>query len=247
MAALEARLIAGETDRFNEEFDAGRKKALLGLAEEFDALTNPLADLVDQIFENSRYDNTQHNAMLRGVHFTSAAQTGASVNAADDTVTLQVLDAKALDEEQDANATATSDSYFLQDLFKRGVFPEAHLVRPNLRWEFRFRLLRLLAHALVLMIFLWLVAGFYLSFGHNTHYLDVVKENTHALAARVTAFYKKPEPEGTCDASSASCSITSRALSMRLYLSESFMSREVHEDRALDTSSNLREGKRPRS
>ncbi|POH89032.1 type VI secretion system membrane subunit TssM [Ralstonia pickettii] len=197
MAALEARLIAGETDRFNEEFDAGRKKALLGLAEEFDALTNPLADLVDQIFENSRYDNTQHNAMLRGVHFTSAAQTGASVNAADDTVTLQVLDAKALDEEQDANATTSSGSYFLQDLFKRGVFPEAHLVRPNLRWEFRFRLMRLLAHALVLMIFLWLVAGFYLSFGHNTHYLDVVKEKTHALAARVTAFYKKPEPEGT--------------------------------------------------
>ncbi|MFS9598923.1 type VI secretion protein IcmF/TssM N-terminal domain-containing protein, partial [Klebsiella variicola] len=90
-------------------------------------------------------------AMLRGVHFTSAAQTGASVNAADDTVTLQVLDAKALDEEQDANATTSSGSYFLQDLFKRGVFPEAHLVRPNLRWEFRFRLMRLLAHALVLM------------------------------------------------------------------------------------------------
>ncbi|WP_431068223.1 type VI secretion system membrane subunit TssM [Ralstonia holmesii] len=197
MAALEARLIAGESDRFNEEFDAGRKKALVGLVEEFDALTNPLADLIDQIFAQSRYDSTQHNAMLRGVYFTSAAQTGASVNAADDTVTLQVLDAATLDEAQAFQASSSTDSYFLPDLFKRGVFPEAHLVRPNLRWEFRFRLMRLLAHAIVLVIFLWLVAGFYLSFGHNTHYLDVVQENAKALTAKVTSFYKKPEPEGT--------------------------------------------------
>lgn len=197
MAALEARLIAGETDRFNEEFDADRRKALLGLAEEFEALECPLSDLVDQIFVNSRYDNTQHNAMLRGVYFTSAAQTGESVMAADDTVTLRVLDAKTPDEELTSRTATGSESYFLQDLFQRGIFTESHLVRPNLRWEFRFRLMRLLAHAFVLVVFLWLVAGFYLSFGHNSNYIDVVQAKVKALAAQVTSFYKKPEPGAT--------------------------------------------------
>ncbi|MCL6650526.1 MAG: hypothetical protein K6U89_19690, partial [Chloroflexi bacterium] len=31
--------------------------------------------------------------------------------------------------------------FFLHDVFARIIIPEAHLVRPNLRWELRFRLL----------------------------------------------------------------------------------------------------------
>ncbi|CAJ0890733.1 hypothetical protein R77567_04212 [Ralstonia sp. LMG 32965] len=199
MAALEKRLVAGEADRFNEEFDAGRRKVLLGLVEEFDGLTEPLADLVEHIFADSRYDNTQNKAMLRGVYFTSAAQTGESVVAASDTVASQVLDGKTPSEAQSARSTVGSDSYFLSDLFKRGIFAESHLVRPNLRWEFRFRLMRLLAHTAVLAFVLWLVLGFYTSFGYNTNYLDVVQEKAKALTVKVTRFYKKPEADGVPD------------------------------------------------
>ncbi len=199
MAALENRLVAGETDRFNEEFDAGRRKILFGLAEEFDGLTEPLSALIEQIFADSRYDNTQNKTMLRGVYFTSAAQTGESVVAATDTVALQVLDGKTPSEATAARGTVGSDSYFLSDLFKRGIFAESHLVRPNLRWEFRFRLMRLLAHATVLAFVLWLVVGIYTSFGHNTDYLDVVQEKARALTAKVTGFYKKPEADGVPD------------------------------------------------
>lgn len=195
MAALCKRLVAGEVGRFNEEFDLNQRKALLGLIEEFDSLVDPLANLLEQIFADSRYDNTQYTAMLRGVYFTSAVQTGASVVAANDTVMLQVLDADSKNE-QVADRSAGFDSYFLPDLFKRGIFPESHLVRPNLRWEFRFRMLRLMAHATVLVLVLWLVAGLYTSFGHNTNYLDVVQQKAKALAAKVTDFYKKPEADG---------------------------------------------------
>ena len=199
MAALGECLVARETDRFNEEFDLNRRSALVGLYEEFDALADPLSDLVDQIFADSRYDNTQVKAMLRGVYFTSAAQTDESVVAANDALLLRVLDADALDKAQVSGRATGSDSYFLADLFKRGIFPESHLVRPNLRWEFRFRMLRLMAHALVLLLVLWLVAGLNSSFWHNAHYLDAVQEKAKALAAKVTDFYKKPGADGVPD------------------------------------------------
>ncbi|CAJ0701310.1 hypothetical protein LMG18102_03438 [Ralstonia mannitolilytica] len=199
MAALERRLVAGETDRFNEEFDAGRRKRLFGLVEEFDGLVEPLAEFVEQVFADSRYDSTQNTAMLRGVYFTSAAQTGESVVAASDTVALQVLGDKTPVEVHATQGAVGSDSYFLSDLFKHGIFAESHLVRPNLRWEFRFRLMRLLAHTLVLACIVWMVVGLYTSFDHNKNYLDVVEEKARTLTAKVTAFYKKPQADGVPD------------------------------------------------
>ncbi|MQR02093.1 type VI secretion system membrane subunit TssM [Glaciimonas soli] len=80
-------------------------------------------------------------------------------------------------------------SYFLTDLFAKVIIPEAHLVRPNLRWEFRFRLLRLFGHALVIAIALWWAGGILLSFDQNKAYLQSVTEKTGYLKQRVEKLF----------------------------------------------------------
>ncbi|MFK0380204.1 type VI secretion system membrane subunit TssM [Pandoraea sp. NPDC090278] len=196
MRELAARVEAGTDDRLLEEFDENRRRALFDLLNEFESLTEPLADLIDQIFVDSRYDDTEHSTMLRGVYFTSAAQTGDSVGAAKDTIQGHVRDAKSSSQTNLESGQAGSLSYFLPDLFTKRILSETHLVKPNLRWEFRFRLLRWIGHALWVVLFLWLAAGLYASFGRNSNYLEVVQQKAKALAAQVTSFYKKPEPAG---------------------------------------------------
>ncbi|WP_458766846.1 type VI secretion system membrane subunit TssM [Cupriavidus basilensis] len=210
MALLIDRLQGGLDARLYEEYAPDRRKALFALPQEFASLTEPIVDVLSQIFLGSRFDDTERAHMLRGVYFTSAAQTAATVVADHETVlrrfsrdhgeTMEAPEhllptGTQMASEEAVAQSMGSRSFFLQDVFKRIIVPEAHLVKPNLRWEFRFRLLRLLGHALALVIFLWLAGALYTSFGHNRSYLDVVQEKAKALAATVTAFYKKPQPD----------------------------------------------------
>lgn len=197
MRRLQARLLDGLDGRLYEEFDLGRRKSLYALSDELGSLTEPLVAMLELMFLDSRYDDTVRNSMLRGVYFTSAAQTGQAVVADGSTVIRQLQGAGRAGDEADSTVeekTAGNRSFFLQDVFQRVIVPEAHLVKPNLRWEFRFRLLRVLGHTLVAAFCLWLAGALFTSVGYNRSYVDVVQEKTKALAAMVTAFYQKAEP-----------------------------------------------------
>jgi len=207
MDLLAGRLRDGLNSRLYEEFDEARRKRLLVLRLEFASLAQPLLEMLEHVFLDSRFDDTERRHMLRGVYFTSATQTEQAVVGDYGTVFRRLERGEGgfhrLDEHPgigdgvavDPTKATGNRSFFLQEVFKRVIVPEAHLVKPNLRWEFRFRLLHLLGHALALVVFLWLAGALYTSFGHNRNYLDVVQEETKALAATVTAFYKKPQPD----------------------------------------------------
>ncbi|WP_407045290.1 type VI secretion protein IcmF/TssM N-terminal domain-containing protein, partial [Burkholderia pseudomallei] len=62
--------------RLQEEHDTQRRRRLAALPEEFLVLTRPPGEPIDRVFADSRYDDTQHPATLRGVHSTTAAHTG---------------------------------------------------------------------------------------------------------------------------------------------------------------------------
>ncbi|AOZ06174.1 type VI secretion system membrane subunit TssM [Cupriavidus malaysiensis] len=214
MELLIKRVRHGLDTRLEEECGKTPDKALFGLPEDMESLTGSLVDLLSQIFLGSRFDRTERTSMLRGVYFTSAAQSGARVIASHATVLEShdrdqaALDSGSGEGESEPYPTAASEaagvpslaavsgnrSYFLEDVFKQIIIPEAHLVKPNLRWEFRFRLLRRLGHALVVVVFLWLAAALCTSFGHNGSYVEVVRGRAKALAATVSEFYKKPQP-----------------------------------------------------
>ncbi|WP_444634937.1 type VI secretion system membrane subunit TssM [Cupriavidus oxalaticus] len=210
MALLVDRLQAGLDARLYEEYDPQRRKDLFALPQEFAGLAEPIVDMLAQVFLGSRFDDTESTHMLRGVYFTSAAQTSSTVVADHETVLrrLERNQADAMETVQGVADSAAAQltghrSYFLQDVFKRVIVPEAHLVQPNLRWEFRFRLLRLLGHTLAVVIFLWLAGALHASDGHNRAYLQAVRQKAGALAATVTAFYKAPQPGAMSEVLSA--------------------------------------------
>ncbi|MBO9647896.1 MAG: type VI secretion system membrane subunit TssM [Variovorax sp.] len=89
--------------------------------------------------------------------------------------------------------------FFLQDVLIKVIIPEAHLVRPNLRWEFRFRLLRLMGHALAVVMFLWLAGALTLSFGNNGKYLETVNQRVEALTTHVRTLFAAFKPDGVPD------------------------------------------------
>ncbi|MGF6346340.1 type VI secretion system membrane subunit TssM [Variovorax sp. W2I14] len=204
LALLNDRLADGLRARLNEEFDVERRKRLFALPKELAALAVPLVPMLDQIFLVSRFDRTQLHDTLRGVYFTSGAQSHAEVPADHQTLVQRLQRSLGLSPSSNLQAAGTSpeqgqQGFFLQDLLTKVIIPEAHLVRPNLRWEFRFRLLRLMGHALALVIFIWLAGALAVSFGNNRRYLDTVSQRTDVLAGQVSALLGSFKPSGVPD------------------------------------------------
>ncbi|CAN7759785.1 type VI secretion system membrane subunit TssM [Caballeronia sp. LjRoot34] len=199
LALLSKRLAEGVNTRLQDEYEAGNRRKLSALDQEFSALIGPLASLIESVFIGSRYDATQRDETLRGVYFVSAAQVGATLVAERQTIVQRLMSGLKGGSDNQISAPPRHLSYFLQDLLTKVIFPEAHLVRPNLRWEFRFRLLRLVGHALALLLFAWLASSVWISLGNNRAYLDAIERKTQALLAKVTQLYKAPKPEAVPD------------------------------------------------
>lgn len=201
LALLKDRLADGLRSRLNEEFDVERRKRLFALPQELAGLSARLVPMIDDIFLASRFDPTQSHDTLRGVYLTSGAQSDLDLPADPGTL-FQRLQRSLGTVPKEAAAAAQmrgQQGFFLQHVLTRVVIPEAHLVRPNLRWEFRFRLLRLAGHALCLVIFLWLAGALALSFGNNRQYLGTVGQRTDVLAGQVRALFASFKPAGVPD------------------------------------------------
>lgn len=198
---LEMRIDAGLNNRLLEEYENDRRKRLYALPQEFRSLSAALSDMLALVFLDSRYDDAQLQNTLRGVYFTSAEQTD-QVLAADRETILQrlkrqlgrMLGGDAGAQTRDSGAVSGSRGYFLRDVFQHVIVPEAHLVRPNVRWEVRFRLMRWAGHLLAVALLVWLASALTVSFDNNRGYLDAISEKTAALAARVNAYNKAPKP-----------------------------------------------------
>ena len=198
LGALESRLDSGLNERLMEEYENAARKRMAVFPQEFRSLSDALIPLLEQVFLDSRYDNTQLNATLRGVYLCSALQTGRVIAAAQNSVLARLR--KVLPHMAWAGGAPTGNQgYFLARLFQQLMVADAHLVRPNLRWQFRFRMIRLLSHALVLGVFAWLACALMVSHTLNQGWLATLNQKTDALAARVQAFYKSPSPAGIPD------------------------------------------------
>ncbi|QYD69435.1 type VI secretion system membrane subunit TssM [Paraburkholderia edwinii] len=200
LTQLAERISNGLNSRLDDEYDMARRQHLAALPEAFGALSVPLVELVSRLFGDSRYDVTQSNANLRGVYFTSAVQSGESITPEPLTVVQRLETALGQRIERKRTRVNSAHGYFLQDLFDKVILPEAHLVRPNLHWEYRSRALQLAGHALALLLFAWLAVSLYTSFHNNSDYLDTIHRKTSALAARVSRLYEAPKQEAVPEA-----------------------------------------------
>ena len=219
LTALKQVLDNGLLVRLQEGLDNDLRQSLYQLPQEFAGLIPRLTRFVDSVFQDSRYDNTELHNMLRGVYFTSAAQGNVREVSDKRTLWQRFLNAiNAKSEEVNdsepnsvmstqSQSTSTKESneqgvgqssrkailgnrsYFLRDLFTKIIVPEAHLARPNLIWEFRFRVIRLVAYSIVIVLSVWLAAGFSVSHENNSKYLNSVAGKTVSLTKQVSTLF----------------------------------------------------------
>jgi len=206
LGALRQRIDDALPARLQEEFDLDRRKRLYALPQELGGIAPALTQMLEDIFLDSRFDETQLAHSLRGVYFTSALQGERTVVAEPDTLIARLMRAvrgPQAQPGQGGGAATGNRSYFIHDVLSRVVFPEAHLVRPNLGWEFRFRVLRTLGHVLSVVVFVALVAALVVSFGNNRRYLADTGNKASALADQVTGLYAKFRMDGVPETLSA--------------------------------------------
>ncbi|NML34750.1 type VI secretion system membrane subunit TssM [Paraburkholderia antibiotica] len=213
---LEQGLEDGINTRLQEMYEVDRRRKLYALPSEFRGLCAELTELLALVFLDSKYDDAQLSSTLRGVYFTSAAQTHDVVPADRSTLLQRLRRGLAGLFGGESNAAAWQASlaghdaptgyrgYFLRNLFQRVILAEGHLVRPNLYWEIRFRALRVVGHLLALVLAVWLIGALIVSYGNNREYLAAINTKTDALAARVASLRKTPQPGTTGPVLSAS-------------------------------------------
>jgi type VI secretion system protein ImpL len=187
---LQVRLEDGVNLRLQEEFEVQRRTKLYALPQEFGGLSKKLSTVIESLFADSRFDSTQLKHSLRGVYFTSCHQVDHSIRAEAHSLWAR-LESAVQNFKGGASkltrATSTGQrSYFASDVLQKIIFPEAHLVKPNLRWETRFRFLRMFGHAIVGVVFFWLMSAVVLSFNNNSGYLSQANEKVKTLAPKVS-------------------------------------------------------------
>ncbi|EHX6248656.1 type VI secretion system membrane subunit TssM [Salmonella enterica subsp. enterica serovar Mikawasima] len=194
---LTLRLDQGLDTRLQEEYDLKSRQRLYTFPREFAALGEPLLEAIEQIFLDSKFDATQLNNTLRGVFFTSAAQ--AQADAVADQLSIWQRFVRALKTARGESSASLphalpdgNRSYFLHDLLTQFIFREAHLVEPNLQWAWRYRLLRLGGHLLVLVLAFLLWQGMQTSQQTNGDYLNEISARATRLDGEVKAYTGKP-------------------------------------------------------
>jgi len=222
--ALRQRIDDALPARLQEEFDLDRRKRLYALPQELSGIAPALTQMLEEIFLDSRFDPTQLAHSLRGVYFTSALQGERTVVAEPNTLIARLMRAVRGPQAQSGQpgqaggtgGTATGNrSYFIHDVLSRVVFPEAHLVRPNLGWEFRFRVLRTLGHVISVVVFVALAVALVVSFGNNRRYLADTGNKASVLVDQVTSLYAKFRMDGVPETLSAAQDVaTHRGLNL---------------------------------
>ncbi|MBZ5788943.1 type VI secretion system membrane subunit TssM [Burkholderia contaminans] len=180
---LATRLADGVSGLLRNETDLPRRRQLAMLPEAFAALTNPLADLIAQVF--ARGDNSAPGAphpMFRGVYLTSAVQTGQQVIAERQTLLQRMVGASGA-QRNARRRDLRETSYFLRDLLFGVIFREEHLAYPNWKSVHRARLQRWIGHSLVWLIAAGLCANLWNSFVSERTSLAMLGQKARSLAA----------------------------------------------------------------
>ena len=211
LSELAERLDVGLALRLQEEFDLERRRSLYALPQEFECFGQLLVPFLEEIFLKSPYDSTQLHNTLRGVYFTSALQTNVVLHANPRTILQRLWYAlRGQKKETGVNSEPSSEvmttqgasvrtpqtvtgnrGYFLAEVFSRVIFPEASLVRLNLKREARFRTVQMLGHAVVLALAIWLIPALSVSFDNNAAYLQAVSEHAEKLHEKVLTLFNQ--------------------------------------------------------
>lgn len=138
------RLYAREVSRIHYERDVKRRAAIQGFPQQFENLKSVIDNFVKQTFVKNRF---QYQPYLRGIYFTSGTQDGSPID--------RLMTAVSANFGFSANAENTlpgqGKSYFLGNLFRQIIFPEAELVGSNRKYEIAIKWLQRSVYSIIVL------------------------------------------------------------------------------------------------
>lgn len=195
LTLLLQRLEQGLDTRLREEYSLERRRNLYCLPAELSALFEPLLQLVELVFFESRYAGSHVQPNMRGIYFTSAVQ-GEQPVTLGRTSLLQRLKSfvrggqdlfePSFTAQDTSQRSTAARSFFLHDMLRRVIFPEAFLVKPNTRWEWRFLLVRSIGHIFVLVAAAGLIGALLTSKSNNESMLREVSAREKIVENNLT-------------------------------------------------------------
>jgi len=186
------RLTDRMLQQLNDEISRDRRVSIFRFPGQVAHVREIIADFVRQVFNPNDFEV---QALLRGFYLTSATQFGKpSDYQANEQAKILGLDPSRLaDHTKDTGDTGgTGRSYFINDLFREIVFPEALLVGSDPKRERRRHRRRMASYAAILAVGILLVLGWTLSYTRNQTAIEDVRRDA-ADAAQLLA----PRPLGS--------------------------------------------------
>lgn len=122
------RLYSRELSRIHTERDVVRRAAIQGFPQQVENLKSVIDSFVKQTFIKNRF---QFQPYLRGIYFTSGTQDGTPI----DRMMTAVSSNFGFNRENANMLQGQGKSFFLGNLFREVIFPEAELVGSNRKYE----------------------------------------------------------------------------------------------------------------
>lgn len=154
--------------RIHQERDVTRRGAIQGFPQQMENIKNIVDEFIKQTFVKNRY---QFQPYLRGMYFTSGTQDGSPI----DRMMTSVSSNFGFARETVQQVNQQGKSYFIGQLFRNIIFPEAELVGSNRKYETFIRWLQRASYVgfagiTIIMFIVW--AG---SFTRNEMYMHEVQ------------------------------------------------------------------------
>lgn len=201
--ALQQRIEQVVSARQQEEYDVHDRKLIHTFPEDFKLLTKNVAELAENIFFASRFDETQFYPTLRGLYFVSSYQTE-QLNLRNSHTLMQKWANVVNDQSPQTDAilikTGKSNglneriwgkSYFLENIFSRIIIPDSGLVSYNLKYQSQRRFQSITGHLFVLALGYWLISSLLTSYHLNDTYLTNLASKISTLTPQVNQYVKK--------------------------------------------------------
>jgi type VI secretion system protein ImpL len=167
--ALIQRLNQRTFRRIQEERDIQRRSLILDFPQQMGLSKPAMKGFLQDTFGTSRYEETA--PLLRGVYFTSGTQEGTPI----DRVMGILAATYGLDRQKMPVFSGQGKSFFITNLLKKVIFPEAELAGADLRVERRQRWLNWAAYGSLMALTACIIALWTVSYARNKRAIGLVK------------------------------------------------------------------------
>ena len=157
---LEQRVHQQLLSKLEHERNLERRQALYVFPQQFSSLQTILSEFLEISFKNS---NFQHNALLRGVYFSSATQEGSPI----DRIMGSLANQFGISHQSIDHLSGKGKSFFINHLLSKVIFSESGLAGTNLKLKKKIQWLQSATGVATIVISLIVIMIWFNSYHHN--------------------------------------------------------------------------------